>query len=251
MVIYGIYGEGEYTFDEGNIDERGRIISDGYDSSNEPSKEKWIYYFQKVGSAPIISSQPVSTIACQEGSQIQFSVTVETADNPNYQWQIFNNSSWEDLTENETYEGVNTTTLLVNNVYLSMNGKKYRVQVNTDEYVCLVDSNEDVTLQVEEKLPEANTINDIVICDDNSVGDDTDGFINYFDFDSQISLILGQNQTLDNYSVTFHIDEEDANNVNSNGITSPFTNTVSGGQEIFVRVTNSNTLCYNAILHLT
>ena len=99
---------------------------------------------------------------------------------------------------------------------------------------------------VEEKLPEANTINDIVICDDNSVGDDTDGFINYFDFDSQISLILGQNQTLDNYSVTFHIDEEDANNVNSNGITSPFTNTVSGGQEIFVRVTNSNTLCYNA-----
>ena len=40
-------------------------------------------------------------------------------------------------------------------------------------------------------LPEANTINDIVICDDNSVGDDTDGFINYFDFDSQIRPYTG------------------------------------------------------------
>ena len=67
----GIYGEGEYTFDEGNIDERGRIIGDGYDSSNEPSKdESWHYIiFKRLEVAPVISSQPVSTIACQEGSQ--------------------------------------------------------------------------------------------------------------------------------------------------------------------------------------
>ena len=243
----GRYDQGDYNYDEGNIDERGRIIDDGYDPSSEPSKDNaGLYYFQKVAIAPVISSEPVSTIACQEGSQVQFSVVVETDDNPNYQWQIFNNSNWEDLTENETYEGVNTTTLSVNNVDLSMNGNKFRVQVSTDEYACLIDSNEDVTLQVEEKLPEANVINDIVICDDDSVGDDTDGFINYFDFDSQINLILGENQTLDNYSVTFHLNEEDANDINSNGLSSPFTNTVSGGQEIFVRVTNTNTLCYNA-----
>ncbi|MFL2616883.1 MAG: hypothetical protein ACJ0P0_04720, partial [Flavobacteriaceae bacterium] len=243
----GRYDKGDYNYDVGNIDERGRIIDDGYDPSSEPSKDNaGLYYFQKVAIAPVISSEPVSTIACQEGSQVQFSVVVETDDNPNYQWQIFNNSAWVDLAENETYEGVNTTTLSVNNVDLSMNGNKFRVQISTDEYACLIDSNEDVTLQVEEKLPEANTINDIVICDDDSVGDDSDGFINYFDFDSQINLILGENQTLDNYSVTFHLDEEDANDLNSNGLSSPFTNTVSGGQEIFVRVTNSNTLCYNA-----
>jgi len=243
----GRYDQGDYNYDEGNIDERGRIIDDGYDPSSEPSKDNaGLYYFQKVAIAPVISSEPVSTIACQEGSQVQFSVVVETNDNPNYQWQIFNNSAWVDLTENETYEGVKTTTLSVNNVDLSMNGNKFRVQVSTDEYACLIDSNEDVTLQVEEKLPEANAINDIVICDDDSVGDDSDGFINYFDFDSQINLILGENQTLDNYSVTFHLNEEDANDINSNGLSSPFTNTVSGGQEIFVRVTNSNTLCYNA-----
>ena len=243
----GRYDQGDYNYDFGNIDERGRIIDDGYDPNSEPSKDNaGLYYFQKVAIAPVISSQPVSTIACQEGSQVQFSVLVETDDNPNYQWQIFNNSAWIDLTENETYEGVDTTTLSVNNVDLSMNGNKFRVQVSTDEYACLIDSNEDVTLQVEEKLPEANIINDIVICDDDSVGNESDGFINYFDFDSQISLIIGENQTLDNYSVTFHLNEEDANDLNSNGLISPFTNTVSGGQEIFVRVTNSNTLCYNA-----
>ena len=116
-------------------------------------------------------------------------MVIETDDNPNYQWQIFNNSAWVNLTENETYEGVNTAILSVNNVDLSMNGNKFRVQVSTDEYACLIDSNEDVNLQVEEKLPEANTINDIIICDDDSVGSDTDGFINYFDFLCKVILI--------------------------------------------------------------
>ena len=86
----GRYDQGDYNYDEGNIDERGRIIDDGYDPSSEPSKDNaGLYYFQKVAIAPVISSEPVSTIACQEGSQVQFSVVVETDDNPNYQWQIF------------------------------------------------------------------------------------------------------------------------------------------------------------------
>ena len=94
----GRYDQGDYNYDEGNIDERGRIIDDGYDPSSEPSKDNaGLYYFQKVAIAPVISSEPVSTIACQEGSQVQFSVVVETDDNPNYQWQILNNSNWEDL----------------------------------------------------------------------------------------------------------------------------------------------------------
>ena len=35
------------------------------------------------------------------------------------------------------------------------------------------------------------------------------------------------------------------NDLNSNGFTLPFTNTISGGQEIFVRVLNNDSKCYN------
>ena len=44
----------------------------------------------------------------------------------------------------------------------------------------------------------------IVICDEKVLEMIADGFTNYFDFDSKFNLIQLFNQTLDNYSVTFH-----------------------------------------------
>ncbi|GIR91555.1 MAG: hypothetical protein CM15mP92_0190 [Halieaceae bacterium] len=57
-------------------------------------KMKWYILFPKGWKCPIMLSTSINH-ACQEGSQIQFSVTVETDDNPNFQWQIFNNFKLE------------------------------------------------------------------------------------------------------------------------------------------------------------
>ena len=244
----GVYGEGIPNFDDETVNARGQIIDDGYDADAEPNKDNaGVYYFQKLAEAPVISTQPQSTIACQVGANVEFTVSITTNDTPVFQWQKFDstNSLWINIDENDTYEGVTTTTLKVNNVDLSMNGDKFRVNVSTDEYACLVDSNDDVTLQVEEALPIANIVDDIILCDDDSVGNDSDGFIANFDLSSKINAILGEAQSTEDFTVTFHSSLDDLSDLNSNGFTSPFTNTVSGGQEIFVRVLNNDSQCYN------
>ena len=70
-----------------------------------------------------------------------------------------------------------------------MDGNKYRVEVSTDEYACIQTTNDDTTLIVEESLPTANQVDNIVLCDDNSVGNDTDGLIGTFNFKIDTRLI--------------------------------------------------------------
>ena len=52
--------------------------------------------------------------------------------------------------------------------------------INSDQYLCQTKSDE-VLLTVFEKLPVANAVDSIVICDNDSVGDDKDGKIDGFD----------------------------------------------------------------------
>ena len=65
----GVYGNGAQTFDNGAIDERGRVIvhnnENGY--GTDPKKDNdGNYLFQTAGSAVQILSQPVSAAACEE-----------------------------------------------------------------------------------------------------------------------------------------------------------------------------------------
>jgi len=122
-----------------------------------------------------------------------------------------------------------------------MDGNKYRVEVSTDEYTCIQITNDDTTLVVEESLPTANQVEDVILCDDNSVGDDTDGFIGTFDFTNLIVDILGQNQSTDDFTVTFHLSQDDANNIANSGIVFPFSNTQAFNQTVHVRVLSNKT----------
>ena len=45
-----------------------------------------------------------------------------------------------------------------------MSGDKFRVIINTDEYACYIESDDDIELQVEEALPIVNTIDNLIIC---------------------------------------------------------------------------------------
>ena len=47
-----------------------------------------------------------------------------------------------------------------------MNGYLYRVKINSDFYACFVYSDDSAELKVEEELPTANTIDDLIKCDD-------------------------------------------------------------------------------------
>jgi len=100
-------------------------------------------------------------------------------------------------------------------------------------------------------LPIVFPVADIIICDD-----DRDGFLS-FDLDSRTDLLRSgdentdpgdtDNQSANDFQITYHLSLEDANEISNSGLSSPFTNSVQNSQEIFYRIikTNGNNLgCY-------
>ncbi len=94
-------------------------------------------------------------------------------------------------------------------------------------------------------LPIVEDVTNYTLCDDTSVGTDIDGFISGFDLSSKDTEVLGvQDPTI--YSVSYHLTPEDANDLSKVGLTSPHQNTQMGGETIYIRVFNEQTLCYRA-----
>ena len=136
----------------GTVDSRGRIVNDDYDYNIEPKKDtSGQFYFQKTSTAPEINLQPASSIACYDGAPAEFEVTVQTDDIASYLWQLStdNGSTWDDLENNDTYSGVDTSKLTIASTSLSMNGYLFRVKINTDEYACFLYSQDTTKLSVE------------------------------------------------------------------------------------------------------
>ncbi len=92
--------------------------------------------------------------------------------------------------------------------------------------------------------PTTENVSNLSYCDDATDGDDTNGFIQNIDLDSQILGILGPLQDEDDFTVTFHETAADASSGNS-PLSSPYSNTMAGQQTIYVRVLNDDTLCVN------
>ncbi|MFD2568070.1 T9SS type B sorting domain-containing protein [Pseudotenacibaculum haliotis] len=92
--------------------------------------------------------------------------------------------------------------------------------------------------------PTAEAVDDLLTCDDDADGDDTNGFVQDINLDSQIPLILGATQDEDDFTVTFHETQADATS-GANPLSSPFSNTVANQQTIYVRVANNDTGCVN------
>ena len=94
-------------------------------------------------------------------------------------------------------------------------------------------------------LPKVEDVGELIVCDDTSVGSDTDGFINNFDLTSQTAAILGgQDPAI--YSVSYHLSPEDANDITKIGLSSPHQNTQKDGETIYIRVLNTLTQCFRA-----
>ncbi|MCK0147291.1 GEVED domain-containing protein [Arenibacter sp. F26102] len=101
--------------------------------------------YREAGAAPLINTQPADESICEDGDT-SFSVVASNVDT--YQWQFFNGSIWEDLTDSGIHSGSNTNQLNITNAQNSHNGSQYRVIVSSSSHVCDPVTSNSVTLTV-------------------------------------------------------------------------------------------------------
>uniref|UniRef100_UPI0030CA474D IgGFc-binding protein n=1 Tax=uncultured Flavobacterium sp. TaxID=165435 RepID=UPI0030CA474D len=135
------------------VDSNGLVIGASYTNPNP----------NYLISAPIvITTQPAVTPTCELQNA---TITIVDNDVDTYQWHVSidNGTNWTDISNNATYSGSTTNTLLLTSVTNSMNGYKYRVQLSKIGNSCGLTSDE-TTLTVYE-LPVVKEIT-IIQCDD-------------------------------------------------------------------------------------
>ncbi len=84
-----------------------------------------------VQSPPAITTPPANTTV-EVGSNATFSVAASGVPSPTVQWQILagGGNTWENLTDNTTYNGSATANLTVNDTTAAMNGDQFQVFVS-------------------------------------------------------------------------------------------------------------------------
>ena len=124
----------------------------------------------------------------------------------------------------------------------------YFIDVTTNGVVCSTSITHTVN-----PLPEINAIPDYVFCDDDSDGDANNGSITLQEDDFNVlrPSILGQNQNVADFTFTYHVSDENAQN-GEDAISFPYTTPSKEttalhweniSTEIYVRVVNNTTGC--------
>ena len=91
--------------------------------------------------------------------------------------------------------------------------------------------------------PTFTAVSNLSYCDNDLDGDDANGIIQNIDLESQIPVLLGVAQDPDDYNVSFHISQADADSGDL-PIASPYTNS-NNIETIHVRIQNKSTSCLN------
>ena len=179
ILIDGVLGNIIPTYDDSQVDNRGRIIDPEHDYDTLPLKDPAteLYYFQQPGKAVKIDDEPTSTSGCI-GDTVSFSVNAShSSNNIDYQWQFFdtNSSEWVNLDDSNTkITGYNDFELIITDVDTSLVGD-YRVQLKTDEYQCIVNSNLGanigLTVNTPPNAPFVDPIQTFCLTDNPTVGD--------------------------------------------------------------------------------
>ncbi len=123
----GMFGTGTPT-----VGADGTVDSASYPTPID-ADNNGIFDFLEAGTAPSISTQPVDTNICLgcDGT-----ISVVAADADAYQWQLFNGSTWVDLTDSGIHGGTTTPILTITNASAADNGNQYRVIVSNSMYIC-------------------------------------------------------------------------------------------------------------------
>lgn len=181
-------------------------------------------------SAPIvITTQPIVAPTCELQN-----ATITLVDNGgnDYQWQLSTDGiTWTDIVDDATYSGSLTNTLLLTSVTNSMNGYKYRVQLNKIGNSCgLTSSETTLTVYV---LPVVKDV-DIIQCGTDLLGYST---FNLTVKNNEISSDFA-NETFTYYKTLAGANTADP----TQKITTPlaFTNTTPFVMPVWARVLNKN-----------
>ncbi|MEQ6124161.1 T9SS type B sorting domain-containing protein [Pseudotenacibaculum sp. MALMAid0570] len=146
-------------------------------------------------------------------------------------------------TQEDADLGINPLTSPFNNTVAFQQTIYVRVQ-NLTTLCFNTDNSFDIIVNTN---PIINRVDNLEFCDNMLDGDDTNGFVQDINLDTQTTSILGVNQSTIDFSVTFYETLEDANS-EINPISSPYNNTIANMQDIYVRVENNNTGCFNTAL---
>lgn len=112
-------------------------------------------------SDPNITTQPGNQTVCL-GDDSTFEVSATGVDT--YQWQLFDGTDWNDLTDSGIHSGTTTATLSVTGPSITENGNNYRVVLSTD---CSIVTSDTAVLTVTDINVDAGT--DREVCDGDSV----------------------------------------------------------------------------------
>ena len=118
-----------------------------------------------VNTSPAITINPVDISICENGSTI-LNVTAEGS-GLTYQWQVSTGGAYSNVTNDTTYNGVNTANLSINDAEAVYNGYKYRVRVSG---TCVPPANSaEATLFVNANPIITTHPSDAVICEDGNI----------------------------------------------------------------------------------
>jgi len=156
---------------------------------------------------PEVVDDPDPVLIC-EGNNTSFTVDVGVTSNPTIQWQVSTNngSSYIDLSDDATYNGVITETLDITNVTSSLNGNLYRVRVGGDCVPPVLSQAASLTIT---EVPEV-TLNpvDVIVCEGNNavfsidMGVTTNPTIQWQEFNGSIWADLSNNGTYSGVNTT-------------------------------------------------
>ena len=193
ILIDGIIGDIVPTYDDSQVDSRGLIIThketeiiiddvvyNGYsvDPKRDPVSSN--YYFQQIGQAVEIIDEPSSTVGCI-GDTVSFNVSAQHPSNViTYQWQYFDKNlgsdgEWRNVDgSNAKLTGFDSSELIIIDIDTSLVGD-YRVQLDTQEYKCIVNSNLGANIGLTVNTPPAppvvEPIQTFCLTDNPTVGD--------------------------------------------------------------------------------
>ncbi len=116
--------------------------------------------------APTITTQPTNEAIC-EGGTVTFNVAASGSGV--IQWQLFDGSNWNDLTNTAPHSGVTTNTLTVTNVTLAMSGNRYRAIGTSPAASCPDATSNEAVLTVNTAPPVPTSGGDQTECEEDPI----------------------------------------------------------------------------------
>ena len=85
-----------------------------------------------------IDQQP-GNILLVDNEDVVIAIDASSTEGLSYQWQIFNTATnlWEDIFDDFDYTGTNSSTLTITNITPSINGSRFRVNINGQSPSCI------------------------------------------------------------------------------------------------------------------